>query len=362
MSLLGGETTAVVLTTDYYGTTGLSSIDIKDLEVTETDVGPTNGDDVVRYYDGKLFVLNRLGYDRIDVFDAVEYSYIFNFSTGEGSNPQDIVFLTSEKAYVSCYDLTTMLIVNPSTGEHLGSIDLSEFADADGIPEMQKMMAMTFLGMKRVYVNVQRLDRENFLIPTDKSFLVEINADTDEVLHGIELLGKNPVTTPFLDGYYVVVSCVGSWMNTSDGGVERVHLFTNEAVEILLSEEDAGGNIITYDCYPRRTGFLGMVCMFLEEHFQLSLGERKEIVLMSDEGWNTHLLLRSFKDDNVDVMYDTEGYLLPDMTVSKEGQVFLCDRSEDASGVHVFDALSGDKITNDPLETGSLLPATITLF
>jgi hypothetical protein len=362
-TLLHGETTGVVLTTDYLGSTGLSFFDTSTYEVTATGIGPTNGDDIVRVYDDKVFVLNRFGYDRIDVFDATDYSYLYNFSTGDGTNPQDIAFISSEKAYVSCYDVPDMLIVNPITGEHLGSINLSTFADDDGIPEMNKMLSITVLGMHRVYVTVQRLDRNNWFSPTDKSYLVEIDSDTDEIIQGIELASTNPVSTPFLDGQYIVVCCAGSWYNYSDGGVERVHLFTNDAEGVYISEQEAGGTIIDYDIYPRRSGLIGMVLVRLENMFHWKIFQRNEVLLISDPTYNTSLLKRDTYSHDIETLYDTTaGYVFPDFALSQKGSIFVCDRTPGSYGLLVFDVKTGEKLTEEPIDTGTLPPATVTLY
>ncbi|MEM4258603.1 MAG: hypothetical protein QXL17_05570 [Candidatus Thermoplasmatota archaeon] len=357
------NTKGVVLTTDYLGSSALSFINTHPLEVLATGIGPTQGDDIVRYFNGKIYVLNRFGYDRIDVFSAEEpYTYLYNFSTGTGTNPQDIAFISESKAYVTCYDSCDLLIVNPSTGDHLGTIDLSSFADDDGIPEMHRMLALQFRGKHRVYVTVQRLNRSAFYAPTDTSYLVEINADTDTVLHGIELEKTNPISTPFLDGYYVVVVCVGSWFDPADGGVERIHLFSNSAEGCILTEQEAGGNIINYDIYPRYRGRRGCIRMWIEERFPVFAKNRTEVFLVSDPLWNTHLVHRYTTDKKIREIYGTSGYNLPDCAVSNNGFVFLCDRSADASGIRVFDARTGDQITQQPLQVGLLPPGMITLY
>ncbi len=355
------QTNGVVLTTDYLGTSSLGFFRTNPLEVLATEIGPTHGDDVIRYYDGKIYVLNRFGYDRIDVFSAEEpYTYLFNFSTGIGSNPQDIAFISDSKAYVTCYDSSDLLIVNPLTGAHLGTIDMSYFADADGIPEMHKMLSLRFLGKHRVYVTVQRLNRSAFYAPTDASFLVEINADTDTVLHGIELQNTNPISTPFLDGYYVVVACVGSWFNYTDGGVERIHLFSNTAQGCILTEQKAGGNILKYDIYPRYVGLRGFIRMFFEERLHFPQKTRTEVFLVSDMLWNTKLCSR--QNAEVTEIYATEGYAIPDFAVSRNGYVFVCDRSFDSFGIRVFDIHTNEQITTHPLQIGLLPPAMITVY
>ncbi|MEM0493364.1 MAG: hypothetical protein QXS02_05375 [Candidatus Thermoplasmatota archaeon] len=359
--LLSSESTAVVLTTDYLGSSSLSFIDTSNCNVIKTGLGPTNGDDVVRYYDGRLYTVNRFGFDRIDVFDAFNYTYLYNFSTGIGSNPQDIVFISPEKAYVSCYDKSTMLIVNPSTGEYLGYIDLSSLADSDGIPEMQKMTIINFLGQSRVYVNIQRLDRSNFFAPTDKSFIVELDAQRDKIKNVIVLNGKNPTSAPIIDGYNLIVTCPGSWFNLSDGGVEYINLLTKKTRGFIVSESELNSNIIEYDYFPHRTGVIGVISMLLEERMNISFKRRYELCLISDQYWHTKLLSRS-QNELFNTLYETDSYSLTDIAVTRKGKVFLCDRSVDKQGVHVFDIRTGERLTNDSINVGSLPPATITLY
>jgi|YNPNPStandDraft_1061719.scaffolds.fasta_scaffold01720_10 hypothetical protein len=360
--LLTAESTAAVLTTDYFGSSYLSFVDTSRYNVIRTNVGPTNGDDIIRYYDGKLYVVNRFGFDRIDVFDAANYSYLYNFSTPPGSNPQDIVVVSNDKAYISCYDTAEMLVVNPSTGERLGSIDFSSLADADGVPEMQRMTMVRFLGHRRVYVNVQRLNRSNFFAPTDTSFLVELDADKDEIINVIRLHGKNPSSTPILDGYSLIVTCTGSWLNVSDGGVERVNLLTKESSGFIITETDLHGNIIEYDYFPRRIGLTGFISTLLEERLGFSFIKHYEVCLISDQYWNTKVLSRICNSGSFNVMYEADGYQLTDLAITRKGRIFLCERSPGRHGLHVFNIWNGERLTTSPINTGDLPPVSIALY
>ena len=54
---------------------------------------------------------------------------------GPGTNPVDMVFVSADRAYVSRNDSVWLLEVDPTTGALTDSIDLSLFADGDGLPE-----------------------------------------------------------------------------------------------------------------------------------------------------------------------------------------------------------------------------------
>ena len=89
----------------------------------------------VRTFGSRVYVLNRLGQDNIIVLDTSDLSTpLTQFSTGDGSNPHEIIVVNDEKAYVSVYERDYVLVVNPSTGDSLATIDLSSFSDADGLP------------------------------------------------------------------------------------------------------------------------------------------------------------------------------------------------------------------------------------
>ncbi|HHJ34581.1 MAG TPA: hypothetical protein ENJ87_02335, partial [Gammaproteobacteria bacterium] len=70
---------------------------------------------------------------------------VWQFSTNDAgsailSNPHDMVFVSETKAYVLRYGTSTAWIVNPSAQTEAefktGELDLSAYADADGVPEM----------------------------------------------------------------------------------------------------------------------------------------------------------------------------------------------------------------------------------
>ncbi|MDY6863644.1 MAG: hypothetical protein SV062_11750, partial [Thermodesulfobacteriota bacterium] len=192
----GGGDTGVeklfVVTTDY-STGSYSTVNLTDWSA-DSSIGSIHSDAIAQYYRGKIYVINRLYGDNIMVFSTADLtSPILQFSTGALSNPYYMAFLNEEKAYVTLYEETDLLVVNPSTGAEITRIDLSSYADADGIPEMSSMVMLN----GKLFVAIQRLDRNNFLSPTDYSQVVVVDTQTDTVLQSVTLTGKNPIAMSY---------------------------------------------------------------------------------------------------------------------------------------------------------------------
>ena len=131
-------TKGFVITTDYSSGT-LSVVDLDTRQVTR-DVAIISSDAVARCYQGLLYVVNRFGYDNVQVIDPARgYATLRQFSVGSGANPQDIAFASPAKAYVSRLSSPDLLIVNPASGATLGTISLAPWADGDGNPEAARM-------------------------------------------------------------------------------------------------------------------------------------------------------------------------------------------------------------------------------
>ena len=357
---LNSDSKAFVLTTNY-ADSSFSVIDLES-ENVEEDIAGTHGDDQVRYYDGKIYVMNRFGYDCIEVFDADNnFDKVFEFSTGVETNPHDIAFISKNKAYVTCYDSTDLLIVNPTTGEHLGTIDLSEYADEDGFPEMDKMTVFNVFGITRVYVSIQRLNRTAWYAPTDTSYILEINGRTNQVTKAITLTGVNPFTDLVLDGIHLLVGEAGSWF-ALDGGIERINILTGETDGFIMTESELGGNILDFEIYPRYTRIPGLILSVIEQYFGISLFDRYNHALISDLSFNTSLVAFDSNEKTVDKVYSTNGYQLADMTISNRGMILLADRTPGMSGIRIFNAVLGTQETTDPIDVGTYPPVHITII
>ena len=236
-----------VLTTTDYSSGGLSSLDLGTNTATNDHL-TIHSDAVVRTYRDKVYILNRLPQDNVIVLDRSDLmTPLIQYSTGNGSNPKDIAFFSEEKAYISLYERTHMLIVNPVTGDSLGAVDLSAFADADGLPEVSQLA----LYGSHLFAACQRLDRDNGWTPTDISviavvdvttdLLVDADADTEGV-QGIVMAGKNPGAAA-QRGSKWFLSAVNSYTDLTDGGIEVIDLVNLRSEGIVLDEATVGGNL-----------------------------------------------------------------------------------------------------------------------
>ena len=237
---------AVITTTDY-SSGSFSSLDLITNTATNDHL-TIHSDAGVRTYRDKVYVINRLGQDNVIVLDRSDLKTpLTQYSTGNGSNPHDMAFVSEEKAYISRYEQTQLLIVNPVTGDLLGEIDLSVFADADGLPEVSQLA----LYDNYLFAACQRLDRDNGFVPTDVSVIAVVDVMTDQVVdvdantagvQGIVMMGKNPAGA-VQRGNKWFLSAVNTFGDLTDGGIEVIDLANLRSDGVVLGEMALGGNL-----------------------------------------------------------------------------------------------------------------------
>lgn len=327
---------AFITTTDY--STGSSSVIYLDGSyTTERNVESICSDAVARFYDGLVYVVNRMGCDNIQVLDPADgFSTVIQFSVGAGSDPHDIVVISPSKAYVSRGNETELLVVDPSSGSHLGTIDLSRFSDADGIPEMDCMILIGDL----LFVSIQRLDRNYYWHPVSPSYLavIDTRADTlydcDPIAPGVqavELTGTDPYGELHFDPFtgLVYFTSVGRW-GMQDGGVELVDPSAFESLGFLLTESAAGGDINYVALFSPTIGY----------------------AVVTDASFNN--LLVQFDPSTgalTDTLYAPGDYVLTDIEISPGGELFLCDRTATNPGIRIYDSYTGVE-TAGPIDVG----------
>ncbi|MCC7261059.1 MAG: hypothetical protein IT369_00920 [Candidatus Latescibacteria bacterium] len=234
----------VVVTSDFQ----IGSVALLDpgASAARKDLLTIHSDAVVRYHAGRIYVVNRLGQDNILVLDpANPGTPLLQFSVGNGSNPQDIEFASEQKAYVSRNNSAALLVVDPRTGEFLREIDLSAFADADGLPEQAEMALVG----NRLYLACQRLDRDAGWVSSE-SVLVAVDVTTDQVVDwdpaqdGVQALRLQSVNPGNLIaiGSRLFVAQTGQY-GVADGGVEVVDLDKGLSLGLVLGEAALEGDL-----------------------------------------------------------------------------------------------------------------------
>src|SRR5262249_38217315 len=106
------DTKAFAFTSDFM-TGSLSVVNLTSRAVTPA-VSPAYSDAALRYFGGALYVVGRFGCDNVTAIDPSTFATLRQFSVENGTNPQDIVFISPTKAYVSRYGSAGLQVVNPS--------------------------------------------------------------------------------------------------------------------------------------------------------------------------------------------------------------------------------------------------------
>ncbi|MBX2824954.1 MAG: hypothetical protein KTR33_09520 [Gammaproteobacteria bacterium] len=206
-----------------------------------------------------VYHIGRFQIDSITKFDAQSAELIYQRSVaGEeaSANPYDIVFASETKAYVIRYGSNRIWIVDPTatTDEafKLGELDLSSYADSDGLPEANGAVIVG----EKLFVLMQRLEsfsptQPGYLAVFDTSTDQEINtgAGTGDGLNGIPLSVHNPSRLQYLeaDGQLYVLGTGNSFAvddsagNRFTGGVESIDAETY-ATELVLDDGDEAQN------------------------------------------------------------------------------------------------------------------------
>lgn len=314
-----------ILTCDYEYTAGNYSLMEMDAPWEHDDnLGPMYPDAIARFYDGLIYVVNRYGGDNIQVLDPQDgFGTILQFSTGAGSNPQDICFVDEHRAFVTRYDLPDLWEVDPSTGEHTDTIDLSPLADADGRPEMHGLA----IHGDRLYVTVQRLDMDNQGLPVAPSYLAVIDLETNELLdmdpdtpgtQGIPLLATNPSSLIAIDplSHHFLIGETGYYYEL-DGGIERFDPEMEQSLGFIVTEETLGGDVNVWETVDGLRGFA---------------------VALSPT-WSTSMICFDvFTGENLGTVTSSNEYAYPHLLIdAPRKQLFVADFSYEHPGIRIFD-------------------------
>ena len=334
------QTRAFALTSDF-ATGSLSAVNLN-TRTASNDVASIGPDAMARWYQGLIYVVNRFGGDNVQVIDpAQSYATVRQFSVGNGANPQDIVFVSPTKAYVSRYGSSSLLIVNPATGGTGPSISLAGFADGDGLPEMARMVRME----RWLFVACQRLT--NFSVSND-AVIVVVDTQADSVLdvdpgtpgvQGIPLTLRNPNTAFVLDRARgrLLIGCSGAF-GVNDGGVEAIDPVALASLGPVLSEATLGGDIS--DVTVREGG-----------HGYALVTRSSSCAVVSWDPVGGSVL---------DTLHTASGgFSLPDFEGNDRDELWVCQNDFVTPGLLVFDQTTDQQVAG-PISTG--LPPLFVLF
>ncbi len=233
------------------------------------DLAPTISDQGLSVYGKYFYRIERYNADSVTKFsindpDAPIWQYSTLDPGDEGtSNPQNMVFVNDQKAYLLRSGSTRAWIVNPSATSQaefkIGELDLSAYGDQDGLPEMSKGV---IIGDK-LYLELSRLDQTNNWAPNTPYLAVfDIYTDTEidtgvpnpDGVKGIPLPVKNTGAMVYhsanfmlyIQGSGRIGSEVMGTPTEYSGGIVSVNPFTYETSLILDDGDETNhpyGNI-----------------------------------------------------------------------------------------------------------------------
>ncbi|MBI5486137.1 MAG: hypothetical protein HY905_02260 [Deltaproteobacteria bacterium] len=340
----GWARTLAVLTSDY-ATGGLALVDLDTVEAATpavtADAATVHSDAVlVCRRGGTVDVVERMGADRIARYAVAGGTATAGpaLELAEGSNPQDASAIDGGASFaVPLYEEAAMDIVSGDLGSVTSVIDLSGFADADGLPESVHVVEPAGL----LFVSLQLLDRSGSIwTPTGPGVLAVFEAwtflplDMDAVTpgrQGVVLAGTNPAGPMRVVGPAILVSSVGAY-GADDGGIEAVDVATGEGLGFVVTEAALGGDLADWIVLADDTGFAVVTVGFAEDRlvaFDLDTGATLgEPVVTS------------------------AGFTLSGLVDLGDGRIAVGDRTDGAAGVRVFDAASRAELTAAPIPVG----------
>lgn len=331
-SVSGGDKIGIV--SSDLATTGKFSVMTLDGFQTGFSVN-VHSDAVARYRNERVYVVNRLGRDNIQVLNPLAgYFTEAEISVGSGSNPHDIAF-SSGRAFVPRYARTDILVYTDTLAP-IGSVDLGYLAETvsaggspDGLPEISSVLGY----QGRVYATVQRLDRNHpvdTFPPTDVSYLVEIDAITLAVTGVFPFQSTNPfgklklVNFQGTDHLLMATPARLGFNFAIDGGVELFNLQTRQfRPGFVYSEATAGGDIVDVEIKNDSTGYA------VVEYADFSISLQRFNPL-------TGAFIREL------AFYPANVGFFSGLVLSPDGRLYAGDISVFSPGIRIFDTSAGD--------------------
>lgn len=305
----------------------------------DNNYGTLHGDATGCAYQGLVYVVERWGADNIRVIDPLlDFATIRQFSVGAGSNPQEICFVSPTRAFVTRYDDTDLWEVNPLTGQPTDAIDLSPLADADGLPEMHGMA----IHDGRLFVTLQRLDRDGGWVPVPPSYLAVIDLADNTLLdldpgapgiQGVPLAGTSPNSGIVIDPVRgdFLIGQTGTY-GAQDGGIERIDPRTLQSRGWVVTESALGGNL---NVWATGDGVKGFAVVLTPEPvtrvvaISLLSGQNLGTVASASEYAYTHLLVDPPRQ-----------------------QLFVSDRTYAHPGIRIYRTTDHAPLTPSPIPVG----------
>ncbi len=293
-------------------------------------------DAVLRFSRGTLYAVSRSG-GTIHAIDAEAWAILRVYELGAASHPEDIAVVSSAAAYITRADATRLLRLDLSTGETAEVVDLSPFADGDGVPDLLMMAVFE----NRLFVQIRReVAGAGTFVPPALVAVVDLASeeviDVDPARPGvqaIELAGTAPKLKMqvLAASRQLFVSATGVFHD--DGGIEIIDLDSLESAGVVIRElgDFTGPEIGAFVLTRTDRGYLTFSTDFIvSSHlkgFTLAAGVDPPPDLETTVEYTAPAIAH---DPRTDALFFPVG----------------------AAGVVVFDAGTAARLTSEPIPTG----------
>ncbi len=322
---------ALVVTTDFQSGS-YAVISTEDYEAS-VNLQVIHSDAICRFSgsENTPLIVSRLGADSLSLLNPQSgWSIQGEHSAGAGSNVQDVALLPGDLAVVARYSDSHLLLLNTETGEFEGEIDLTAYADEDGVPEAAWVLPVG----ERIFVALQRLTS---LRPSDFSLLVEVDLPSMSVVGEWELTTSNPfVKMRYHTSLGQIVLGETGLFGELDGGVELFDPLTNTLSGLLITEETLGGDILDVILSDGDKGW-ALVAI------SIGAGSYKTRLVSFDISSGVVL----------NTIADSDAYDFASIELSPNGlEIWMADRNRTQPGVRIFSALDDEELFEKAIDTG----------
>jgi hypothetical protein len=284
--------------------------------------GTVSSDPVLRAYGQKLYIVNRSDAN-ITIVDTTTWTVDRQFSTGAGTNPQDVA-VAGTKAYVALLGAGALQVWDLATAATAPSatVDLSSY-DPDGVPNASSVAVVG----DRAYVALELLDTQTPPKPRGKGKMVVVDTKTNKIVADFDLENPNPVNFMFARGDKLLVSTVPTFGKT-DGCLEQVA---------------TAGTAKSEGCLVQNSDLMGTVNAIAVGASDLYVTVDQMFVAAQ---------LRSLGSDGK----PKPGAISPssetpsDLALAPDGLIVYADQA--ASGLRVFDVAKSQEITTAAIDSG----------
>lgn len=158
------------------------------------------------------------------------------------SDPQAVAVAKDGSLWVPLYDVPLLLVLGPTGGDVLRTIDLSPY-DGDGNPQASAIAIVDTPAGEKAFVALERLADHDGLKAEQPSWMLRVDVATGKVEAHVALVGRNPFGM-VEDGPILWLATPGNFDSSTDAlaGVERFDTDTSTTA-LVVGEKSLGASV-----------------------------------------------------------------------------------------------------------------------